>query len=360
MENKKWFVIGLMSGTSLDGLDLAYVKIELNKGYHFEILETEALNYSDIWKNRLKEAFDISGEKLSLLDADYGKFLGEEVLNFIEKKEIEKIDFIASHGHTIFHNPADGYTLQIGNGVQLAAKINKKVICDFRTQDVALGGQGAPLVPIGDQLLFSEYDFCLNLGGFANISYENDFSRIAYDICPLNIVLNHYTRLEGLDFDDKGKLAANGNVNKDLLKELNSLDFYKEMEPKSLGYEFVIETVLPIIDKFDLDFKDVLATSIEHSAFQISEVINKSIDLSENVQRKMLVTGGGAFNDYLISRIEALSQVEVVIPSKEIIEFKEALIFAFLGVLRNEEEVNCLASVTGARQDHSSGLIYNL
>jgi len=360
MENKKWFVIGLMSGTSLDGLDLAYVKIELKEGYHFEILETEALNYSDIWKNKLKEAFGYSGENLTLLDADYGKFLGQEVLNFIEKKKIKKLDFIASHGHTIFHNPSEGYTLQIGNGAQLAALTKKKVICDFRTQDVALGGQGAPLVPIGDQLLFAGYDFCLNLGGFANISYEKGFTRIAYDICPANIVLNHFTRSVGLEYDDRGNLAANGSVNNELLNELNDLDFYREIEPKSLGYEFVVESVLPIIEKYDLSLEDILATCVEHSAFQISEVINKAIERSERVQMSMLVTGGGAFNDCLISRIDALSGAEVVIPSKEIIEFKEALIFALLGVLRNEEEANCLKSVTGARRDHSSGLIYNI
>jgi len=359
MANKKWYVIGLMSGTSLDGLDLAYVKIELNKGYHFEILETESINYSDIWKNRLTEAFGYSAEKLSFLDADYGKFLGLEVLTFIENKEIKKIDFIASHGHTIFHNPAEGYTLQIGNGAHLAAVTNQKVICDFRTQDVALGGQGAPLVPIGDQLLFSNHDFCLNLGGFANISFENDFSRIAYDICPANIILNHFTRNVGLEFDDKGQLAAKGSVHTGLFNELNNLGFYQESQPKSLGYEFIVESVFPIIKRFDLSLEDILATCIEHSAHQISIVVNKTIDQLEREGASMLVTGGGAFNDYLIGRIASMSRVEIVIPSREIIEYKEAMIFAFLGVLKNEEEVNCLKSVTGARKDHSSGVVYN-
>ncbi len=359
MVNKKWYVIGLMSGTSLDGLDLVYVKIKLNKGYHFEILQTESVNYSDIWKNRLKEAFGYSGEKLTFLDADYGKYLGKQVLNFIEKKGIKKIDFIASHGHTIFHNPAEGYTLQIGNGSQIAAMTNQKVICDFRTQDVSLGGQGAPLVPIGDQLLFSNHDFCLNLGGFANISYEKGLSRIAYDICPVNIVLNHFTRIVGLEFDDGGKLAAKGSVDIDLLNELNNLGFYKELQPKSLGFEFVVLSVLPIIEKFDLPLEDILATCVEHSAFQISQVINQASDRLDKENMNMLVTGGGAFNDYLIGRIKSLSRVEVFIPSKKIIEFKEALIFALLAVLRNEEEVNCLKSVTGASRDHSSGVIYN-
>ena len=359
MVNKKWYVIGLMSGTSLDGLDLAYVKIELNKGYHFEILETESINYSDIWKKRLSEAFDYSAEKMSFIDADYGKFLGREVLKFIEKNKLEKIDFIASHGHTIFHNPTEGYTLQIGNGAHLAAMTNQKVICDFRTQDVALGGQGAPLVPVGDHLLFSNHDFCLNLGGFANISYEMGMSRIAYDICPANIILNHFTRTIGLEFDDKGQLAAKGSVNTSLLNDLNNLSFYQELQPKSLGYEFIVESVFPIIKRFDLPLEDILATCIEHSAYQISTVVNKAIDQKEKEGTSMLVTGGGAFNDYLINRIASLSKVEIVIPSREIIEYKEALIFAFLGVLKNEEEINCLKSVTGARMDHSSGVIYS-
>lgn len=359
MANKKWYVIGLMSGTSLDGLDLVYVKIELDKGYHFEILETESVNYSDIWKKKLSEAFGYSAEKMSFIDADYGKFLGQKVVKFMEKKEVKKLDFIASHGHTIFHNPAEGYTLQIGNGAHLAAIANQKVICDFRTQDVALGGQGAPLVPIGDQLLFSNHEFCLNLGGFANISYEEGLSRIAYDICPANIILNHFTRIDGLEFDDKGQLASKGSVNKELLDSLNNLGYYQESQPKSLGYEFIVNSVFPIIERFDLGLNDILATCVEHSAFQISKVINEAIDKMEGEQSSMLVTGGGAFNDYLISRIDSLSKVKIVIPSKEIVEYKEALIFALLGVLKNEEEINCLKSVTGSRRDHSSGVIYN-
>ena len=358
MANKNWYVIGLMSGTSLDGLDLAYVKIELNKGYHFEILETESVNYSDMWKNKLSEAFGYSAEKMSLLDADYGKFLGQEVVKFIEKKELKKLDFIASHGHTIFHNPAEGFTLQIGHGAHLAATTNQKVICDFRTQDVALGGQGAPLVPIGDQLFFSEHDFCLNLGGFANISYEEGLSRTAYDICPANIILNHFTRIDGLEFDDRGQLASKGSVQQDLLNSLNNLSYYRESKPKSLGYEFIVDSVFPIIERYDLRLEDILATCVEHSAYQISQVVNE-ISVQKEEGASMLVTGGGAFNDYLISRIASLSKVKIVIPEKEIVEYKEALIFALLGVLKNEEEINCLKSVSGSRTDHSSGVIYN-
>ena len=358
MTNKTWHVIGLMSGTSLDGVDLVYAKFTLNQGYAFEILEKKSIVYSELWKNRLQNAFGYSGEKLTSLDADYGKFLGELVLNFRLEKDIEKLDFVASHGHTIFHRPEQGYTLQIGSGAHLAAACKSKVICDFRTQDVALGGQGAPLVPIGDLLLFNAYGFCLNIGGFANISYELDDQRIAYDICPTNIVLNHFTRKIGLEYDDGGIMASEGKISEELLLALDGLEFYREEQPKSLGYEFVVEVVLPIIDQYNLPIKDILRTFIEHAAHQISEVINRAVAEMDKEATKVLITGGGAYNTFMIERIAALSKIEIEIPSKEIIDFKEAIVFAFLGVLKDQGEVNCLKSVTGASWDHCGGVVY--
>jgi anhydro-N-acetylmuramic acid kinase len=359
MANKNWHVIGLMSGTSLDGVDLVYAKFVLNQGYSFEILKKKSIVYSELWKNRLQEAFGYSGEKLTNLDADYGKFLGELVLNFRLENDIEKLDFVVSHGHTIFHRPEQGYTLQIGSGAHIAAICKSKVICDFRTQDVALGGQGAPLVPIGDLLLFKQYDFCLNIGGFANISYQLHDQRIAYDICPANIVLNHYMRKTGLDYDDKGIMASEGKVRSDLLSALDGLIFYKEQKPKSLGYEFVVEEVLPILNQYTMPMEDILRTFVEHAAHQISEVINGASDKLENKDPVVLISGGGAFNTFLIDRIAALSRPRIEIPSKDIIDFKEALVFAFLGVLKDQGEVNCLKSVTGASRDHCGGVVYN-
>lgn len=359
MTNKNWHVIGLMSGTSLDGVDLVYVKFTLNQGYTFEILKKESIIYSELWKNRLHEAFGYSGEKLTNLNAEYGKFLGELVLGFIARNDIQKLDFVASHGHTIFHRPERGFTLQIGSGAHLSATIKNKVICDFRTQDVALGGQGAPLVPIGDLLLFKAYDFCLNLGGFANISYQEKEQRMAYDICPTNIVLNHYTRKMGLEYDDKGMIASEGKVHEPLLSALNQLPFYIQEQPKSLGYEFVVETVLPIIESYSLPSEDILRTFVEHAAMQITTVINKVAGEKDQDKASVLITGGGAFNDFMIQRISSFTQTRIVIPPVEIIEFKEALIFAFLGVLRDQKKVNCLKSVTGASRNHSSGVIYD-
>ncbi len=359
MENKNWYVIGVMSGTSLDGVDLVFAKFTRNKAYSFEILQKEAVEYSEIWKKTLYDAFHLSGEKLTKLNVDYGQFLGELIQNFMREKGIEKVDFIASHGHTIYHQPDQNYTLQIGSGAVISAVTNCKVICDFRVQDVALGGQGAPLVPIGDQLLFGNFDYCLNLGGFANISFQNKTKREAFDICPVNIVMNEYCRKIGLEYDDKGKLAATGKIQQELLAELNRLPFYIDDKPKSLGYEFIIEKILPMIDAYKLPEKDILRTFVEHVAIQIAAVIERNT--VESVEKKTLfITGGGAFNSFLIQRLSALTSCDVIVPDKDIINFKEAIIFAFLGVLKDQNEVNCLKSVTGARKDHSSGVVFDI
>ncbi|MHB1197214.1 MAG: anhydro-N-acetylmuramic acid kinase [Lutibacter sp.] len=354
MKNTTKYMIGVMSGTSLDGIDIVYVKINASEKYSFEILKTETVSYNNEWKSKLKEGFHLSGEKLMELDANYGIHLGKTLLNFIKKNRIEKLDFIASHGHTIFHNPEKNYTLQVGNGPQISAITGVKTICDFRVQDVALGGQGAPLVPIGDELLFSEYDYCLNLGGFSNISFNKNQQRIAFDICPVNIVLNHYVAALNLEYDDKGTIASAGNIENDLLSALNSLAFYNDAKPKSLGYEFVVETIFPMIDKHNLSIKDILRTFVEHIAIQIS----KKIDSDSG--KTMLVTGGGTFNTFLMARLQSYTDTKLIIPEETIVNYKEALVFALLGFLKDEGKNNCLKSVTGASKDHSSGVVFEL
>ena len=352
MKNTTKYIIGVMSGTSLDGLDIVYVKINASEKYSFKILKAVTVSYSNEWKLALKEGFHLSGEKLVKLDADYGIYLGKTILNFIKENSIEKLDFIASHGHTIFHNPEKKYTFQIGNGSYITSITGIKTICDFRVQDVALGGQGAPLVPIGDELLFSEYDYCLNLGGFSNISFIKNQQRIAFDICPVNIVLNYYVASLNMEYDDKGKIASEGNIEKNLLSALNSLAFYNDAKPKSLGYEFVVETICPMIDKHNLSIKDVLRTFVEHIAIQIS----KKIDLDS--EKTMLITGGGVFNDFLIERLKSNTKIQIIIPEETIINYKEALVFGLLGLLKDEGKNNCLKSVTGASKDHSSGVVF--
>jgi len=339
-----------MSGTSLDGVDLVYVTFSQTKNYSFKIKHSKTISYSKKWIDKLKAAFYFNEAQLKNLDLEYGDYLSELILDFIQQNNIKKIDFIASHGHTIHHKPDEGYTSQIGSGQTIATKTGIKIICDFRTQDVALGGQGAPLVPIGDKLLFAEYDYCLNLGGFANISFDNKGKRIAFDICPVNIVMNHYANKLGFDYDDDGKIASKGTINQKLLDELNNLDFYNDKKPKSLGFEFITETIFPIIDKYKLAEKDILRTFIEHIVFQISNKIE--------AEGKIMVAGGGVFNSFLIERMKHYLKNEIIIPNKKIIDFKEALVFALLGLLRNENKINCLKSVTGAIKDHSSGFVF--
>jgi anhydro-N-acetylmuramic acid kinase len=342
-----------MSGTSLDGVDIAYVKINHNNNYTFEIINATTIVYSKEWKSNLKNGFHLSGEALTKLDADYGIFLGELIQNFIKENNLSKIDLIASHGHTIFHNPAENYTLQIGNGPQITAITGLKTICDFRVQDIALGGQGAPLVPVGDELLFSNYDYCLNLGGFSNISMNVNNQRIAFDICPVNIVLNHYVSTLNIEYDDKGAIASTGKIDNNLLDELNALPFYNDAKPKSLGYEFIIETIFPMINKYNLEIKAILRTFIEHVAIQITK------KMASNSEKTVLVAGGGAYNTFLINRIQSYTKTQLIIPENTIINYKEALVFALLGFLKDEGQNNCLKSVTGASKDHCSGIIFN-
>lgn len=344
------YAIGLMSGTSLDGLDMVYVKFQKSNYANFEILSAETINYSDIWKERLQSAINLDKKGISILHYEYGAFLGIKTKEFISKNNIQKLDFIASHGHTVFHQPDKGFTLQVGDGEGILKATNCMVVADFRTQDVQLGGQGAPLVPIGDRLLFSRYQACINLGGFANISYEANDLRIAFDICPVNIVLNYYANKMGCEYDASGAIAAQGEINTALLAALNALDFYKTAAPKSLGLEWVQKEILPLVAKYKASIPEILRTFVEHIALQIADVVKDS--------NAVLITGGGVFNTFLMERIKYWSQSKVAQPSDAVINYKEALIFAFLGRLRIENQVNCLKSVTGARKDHSSGVIF--
>ena len=346
-------IIGVMSGTSLDGIDLAHVIFTLKDNiWNFELLECETIPYSNDSLFQLKSAIDYSQKELVLLNKEYTKYLAKVISEFINKHNITDLDAVSSHGHTILHQPQNGITLQIGNLPEIAQLSNQKVVCDFRVQDVALGGQGAPLVPIGDQKLFSEYVYCLNLGGFSNISFNKNNTRIAFDISPVNTVLNFYANKLGLDYDDKGKIAKSGKVNQELLNQLNKLDFYAEKHPKSLGLEFVKTIIIPLIEKHNIAIEDKLATFTRHIAQQISFAI-------KDKNAKMLITGGGVYNDFLIKSIkEFLPEVEVIVPDNKILEFKEAIIFALLGVLKLRNENNVLASVTGASKNHCSGFIY--
>ena len=347
----KFHALGLMSGTSLDGLDICYASFqkELSGKWNFDILNAETLAYSDIWEDKLRNAIYLSAEEIFELNAEYGFYLGEKVQEFITQNSLEKIDLIASHGHTVFHQPKKKLTVQIGDGRAIKLRTDIPVIYDFRSQDVLMGGNGAPLVPIGDEMLFSEYDACLNIGGFSNISFKQNGKRIAFDICPVNIVLNLFAKKLGKEFDENGDFARASKVDIELLEELNSISYYKENPPKTLGMEWVSKNILAKLEVENAS--TTVATFTEHVAIQIAE------NLNQYQIKKILFTGGGTYNSFLIERIKSKTGTEIIIPDDKIIDFKEALIFAFMGVLRITNENNVLSSATGSSHDHCSGIL---
>ncbi len=354
---KVYNVIGLMSGTSLDGLDIAYCQISktLNR-WNYSIGQTKSISYDTQMKDELKNSIYLPADELLTLNNTYGTWLGGQVKSFTKEYDLQ-VDFIASHGHTTHHQPENGLTYQIGCGQHLANESGNKVICDFRSNDLALGGQGAPLVPIGDQLFFGQYDFCLNLGGISNISFEKGGKRIAYDIGLANMVLNYITHKIDLPFDKGGTLARNGKVNSNMLQKLNALEYYQLPFPKSTGYEWFTQKVVPIIESEEESIENLLHTSIHHLCEQIALEVKTN---NNKNKATLFATGGGALNYFLIETLKKKlgNTVEVIVPPIALIEYKEALVFALMGVLRMEHETNVLSSVTGSQRDSSSGVLY--
>ena len=341
-----------MSGTSTDGTDLAYVKFTQAELWQFEMLITATIDYDEDWRMKLSNATKLPPAEMNILNIEYTDYLGRIIHHFIKKNKIKTLDFVASHGHTVFHQPEQGITLQIGNLSDLADRTAFPVVCDFRIQDLELGGQGAPLVPVGDAALFGQHAACLNLGGFSNLSLLEEETLIAYDICAVNTVLYDLSSREGLAYDAQGELAARGFLIPELFAQLEQLDFYSSPHPKSLGIEWVEQFVYKIIERWThASTADLLHTYTLHIADQISRCLPH--------QGSVLVTGGGTHNTFLMSEIKKRSCCEIVIPTNNIIDFKEALIFAFLGLLKWQGEDNCLSSVTGATENHSSGKIFH-
>ncbi len=350
-------VIGLMSGTSLDGLDLAYSEFRLREnGWRFSIKKAETVPYSTKWREKLANAHILDAAELVSLHCAYGKLLGQLVADFISRHRLSKPLFIASHGHTVFHQPHRGFTFQLGDPSAIHAATALPVIADFRSLDVALGGQGAPLVPIGDHLLFNDYDVCLNLGGIANLSRAKGRKREAFDICFCNMSLNYLMNFKGKPYDNRGETASKGIINNQMLDALRRI--YKPLRKKrpSLGREIFEEAIKPLLDDQNISVEDKLATCVESTAEEIVAAV------SEQKANSMLCTGGGAFNSFLLSRMldKLGDRTAIVVPDDDIVKFKEALVFGFLGVLRFAGKNNCLASVTGAERDSSGGVMIGL
>jgi anhydro-N-acetylmuramic acid kinase len=358
-------VIGLMSGSSLDGLDIAFAEFHENGGkWSYEIKHADCYPYSRTWTDRLKNAITLTASEYQQLHADYGHYLGEQVNIFIENHAIQyQVALIASHGHTTFHIPARKMTAQLGDGAAIAAETGLPVVTDLRSLDVALGGQGAPIVPIGEKWLLGDFDYFLNLGGIANISASGD-RYLAFDICPANRVLNLLANEEGKEFDDAGSGAAGGSISQSLLQTLNDLPYYRHPYPKSLANDFGTDTVYPLIRKAGCPTRDALRTYSEHIVIQIKNSIsniNSSRLLAPGSPSRLLVTGGGAFNVFLMQRLQETLKdlnIEVIIPDDNLVKFKEALIMGFIGILRWRQEYNVLSSVTGAKRDSIGGALW--
>ncbi|UCS94481.1 anhydro-N-acetylmuramic acid kinase [Echinicola marina] len=351
-----YHIIGLMSGTSGDGLDMAHCRFVYEQKWSFSIIEATTVPFPENLGKKLNQAHQLSGEELCLLDREFGTWMGEKIKEFCKSYQLRP-DAVASHGHTVFHQPQKRLTTQIGCGWSLMQTCGLPVINDFRTLDVLLGGQGAPLAPVGDHYLFEAYDFCLNLGGIANISMISKGQRKAFDTSPFNLLLNHFAAKKGLPYDDKGKLAKKGKVIPELLEQLNSLPYYENIGAKSLGRENIENSFLPLLENRNAEVEDTLATLVRHYAEQISKVV---LEHSIKSPSKLLITGGGAYNHFFIEVLsEKLGDKAIaIVPDREIVDFKEALIFAFLGVLKLRKEANSLASVTGASRNSCGGTLY--
>lgn len=353
--------IGIMSGSSLDGLDIVFADYtEIGGKWTFTIKEAVCHPYDADWQTRLCNARTLNAYDYQLLHTQFGHYIGKKVNAFIEANHLfHKVHLVASHGHTTFHEPAFGFTSQLGDGAAIAAETGLPVVSDLRAVDVALGGQGAPIVPIGEKFLFAEYDALLNIGGIANISIKENEKYVAYDVCPANRVLNMLVASMGKEFDENGALAASGKVDATLLNTLNNLDYYSITYPKSLSNNLGTDIILPLINSSSLRTEDKLRTYVEHIAIQVNRsLVDKRYAF---VNSKLLITGGGAFNSFLVERIASLLSVwgmYVDVPESSIVNYKEALIMGFIGVLRWREEINTLSSVTGAQKDSIGGAMW--
>lgn len=360
---KTYKVIGLMSGTSMDGLDIAFCHItEDSDKWTYRIVQAETVPYPPKWKLRLEQLVLQNAVTYIKTHAFLGHYYGTEVKAFIERHHLEgEIDFIASHGQTIFHQPENRFTSQIGDGAAIAAVTGYPVICDFRSVDVALGGQGTPITPIADKLLFSDYKYLLNLGGIANVTCHVGDKYIAFDVAPVNLILNRLAKNAGHEYDEDGNMARSGVVNSRLLDELNASWYYEKDYPKSLSGGWVSKVMVPVVTHHQISNADKLRTLCEHIAIQMGKAFQRVMDRERvNISKvdKMLVTGGGALNKFLIERISEKVPATVIVPDVQTVNFKEALMVGLMGVLRLRSQINCLSTVTGAERDNIGGAIY--
>lgn len=347
--------IGVMTGTSLDAIDLAYCRFEeQNDSYVWVCLLAESIEIEARWRDRLMALPQQTAEIYAKTHVYLAHYLGKNIANFIHKHQLRP-QFVAVHGQTIFHQPHKNFTAQIGDGETLVSYLQCPLVCNFRNKDVALGGEGAPLVPLGEKYLFPDTRLFLNLGGFANVSYGQQ----AFDIAPCNLVLNALLRAfnPDADYDRGGQIARAGKLLPELLAALNALPYYRQKAPKSLGSEWVEQQLFPIFAAYKPELADGLHTFCEHLAQQTAA----SVEQLGVQHEQLLITGGGRHHDYLMERLghhlEPL-HISIAETSDELVDFKEAIIFAFLGLRALTGKPNTLKSVTGARQDAVCGSVH--
>ncbi len=367
--------IGMMSGTSLDGIDLAYCHFWENEAqqWQYQLLKTGFFPYEKAWQQRLGQVIHQNAIDLIHTHFEYGHYVGKVIHQWVQKEQLEgQVDLVASHGQTIYHLPEKGISAQIGDGAAIAAQTGIPVVANLRVADLAAGGQGAPIVPIGDRYLFADHRYCLNIGGIANISYPNqaktsnqEVQMVGYDICGANLILNHLAQLIDKPYDKDGAIARSGQLYPPLFEALNQEPYFAQMPPKTLGAKWVRNNIIPILEQYPIPISDQLRTVTEHIAFQIGQSIQQIEDqiiqkdkAYKSSQESLLVTGGGAHNQFLIERISAQTSLEVVVPDRATVDYKEALVMAFIGVLRWLNRPNCLATVTGATRDVCGGAIF--
>jgi anhydro-N-acetylmuramic acid kinase len=352
--------IGVMSGSSLDGLDIVFTELqETGSKWNYEIGHAGCLEYDTAWKQKLTSAAGLPAIDYQLLHTEYGRFIAQKINEFIDTNQLHhQVGIISSHGHTTFHLPEKKMTHQLGDGSAIAAETKLPVVSDLRSMDIAFGGQGAPIVPLGEKLLFSDYTYFLNIGGIANISVNTDNEIIAYDVCAANRVLNMLAGEKDLEYDDEGKISSQGIIHKDLLEKLNALEYYKLPHPKSLANSFGTDLVYPLLKSFNIPVEDALRTYTEHICMQIKNALQL---FKQDTTQKLFVTGGGAFNIFMAERLQKnLEDInfEIHIPADDVVKYKEALIMALLGALRWREQYTVLASVTGASRNSIGGALW--
>ncbi len=353
-------VIGLMSGSSLDGLDIVFTELQEAAGrWNYEIIKSACIEYDETWQKKLRGAIDLHALDYQLLHTEYGSFIGKKINEFIGLNNLQhKVNLVSSHGHTTFHLPEKKMTHQLGEGAAIASETRLPVVSDLRSMDIAFGGEGAPIVPMGEKLLLTDFNYFLNLGGIANLAIHRENTVIAFDVCAANRVLNMLAEEKGAAYDDGGKIAAGGKINIDLLEKINSLKYFGLAYPKSLANSFGTDIVFPIIKSFEIKTEDALSTFTEHICIQIKKSLEP---FTQNEIQKLFITGGGAFNTFLIETLRKhLEEInfEIHIPEDDIVKYKEALIMALLGILRWREQYTILSSVTGASRNSIGGALW--